>query len=132
MYNNNILAQSQYQPQYQMNRPIYPTLQQPYMGIKGRPVASIEEVRGSIIDFDGSTYYFPDMANQKIYTKQINADGTATLRVYELKETPTEEEQSFIPRSEFEAALEALRQSFTVPVPQTPATKPSSGISLNF
>ena len=53
----------------------------PYMGIKGRPVASIEEARASIIDFDGSIFYFPDLANKRIYTKQINMDGTALLQV---------------------------------------------------
>ena len=56
-------------------------------GLKGRPVSSIEEAKGSIIDFDGSVFFFPDLANQKIYTKQITADGTALLKMYELKET---------------------------------------------
>jgi len=41
-------------------------------------------VKASAIDFDGSIFYFPDLANQKIYTKQINMDGTATLNVYEI------------------------------------------------
>jgi hypothetical protein len=44
----------------------------------------------SIIDFDGSVFYFPDLANGKIYTKQINIDGTATTNVYTLTETPIE------------------------------------------
>lgn len=46
------------------------------MGIKGRPVSSIEEARAISIDFDGSVFYFPDLANRRIYTKQINMDGT--------------------------------------------------------
>jgi hypothetical protein len=57
-----------------MNRPVYPM---PQISLKGRPVASIEEARASIIDFDGSVFYFPDLANKCIYTKQINMDGTA-------------------------------------------------------
>ena len=40
--------------------------------LKGRPVSSIEEVRAASIDFDGSVFYFPDIANKRIYTKQIN------------------------------------------------------------
>ena len=43
------------------------------------------------IDFDGSTFFFPDLANKRIYTKQINIDGTASLNMYELKELPKEE-----------------------------------------
>ena len=53
-----------------------------------RPVSSIDEVKASVIDFDGSVFYFPDLANKKIYTKQINLDGTASLNMYELKEIP--------------------------------------------
>lgn len=111
MYNNTYTAA---QPQYQgytMNRPIY---QQP-VGIKGRPVASIEEARASIIDFDGSIFFFPDLANKRIYTKQINLDGTATLNVYELKTTPTEHE-NFVTREEFEAFVNSLRPPEPAPV----------------
>ena len=77
MYNNNqthtqIPSYMQYQT---VSRPTYQSM--PYMGIKGRPVASIEEARASIIDFDGSIFYFPDLANKRIYTKQINMDGSA-------------------------------------------------------
>ena len=53
-------------------------------GLKGRPVSSIEEARASSVDFDGTVFYFPDLANKCIYTKQINMDGTATLLMYEL------------------------------------------------
>ena len=50
---------------------------QPSYSLKGRPVSSLEEARALSIDFDGSVFYFPDLANKKIYTKQINMDGTA-------------------------------------------------------
>jgi hypothetical protein len=56
--------------------------------LKGRPVASLDEVRATSIDFDGSIFYFPDLANKRIYTKQINVDGTSTLNMYELKPIP--------------------------------------------
>jgi hypothetical protein len=39
------------------------------MLLKGRPVSSLEEVRALSIDFDGSIFYFPDVANKCIYTK---------------------------------------------------------------
>jgi hypothetical protein len=58
------------------------------MSLKGRLVSSLEEARASSIDFDGSVFNFPDLANKQIYTKQINIDGTASLYVYELREMP--------------------------------------------
>ena len=142
MYNNNLTQTQQpvYTPQqYTINRPIYQTMmQQPYAGIKGRPVASIEEARASIIDFDGSIFYFPDLANKRIYTKQINMDGTAILNMYELKEIPIETNSAgaqYVTREEFEAALSALRQTTPVPqsVPVEQNNKPvNPGMTLDF
>ena len=141
MYNLN-QTQQQQQPAayYPVNRPIYQAM--PYAGLKGRPVASIEEARASIIDFDGSIFYFPDLANKRIYTKQINMDGTAVLNMYELKEIPVETSPvnaQYVTREEFEAAIRALSQnSVTVQkapesVPQQPASKPAAaGVPLNF
>ena len=82
------------------------------MGIKGRPVSSLEEARAMSIDFDGSIFYFPDLANRRIYTKQINLDGTATLNVYEFKEMPDPQlqAQSYITRDEFNAVIEQLKK----------------------
>ena len=96
-----------YQTQQVYQRPIAPQ----QIGLKGRPVSSIEEVRASGIDIDGSIFYFPDVANKRIYTKQINLDGTATLNMYELKELPpmAVEGNNFITREEFNAAIENLR-----------------------
>jgi hypothetical protein len=34
------------------------------------------------IDLDGSLWVFPNVANGKIYTKQINNDGTASFKIY--------------------------------------------------
>ena len=129
MYNNTYTtaAQQPQYPNYAMNRPIY---SQP-MGIKGRPVASIEEARASIIDFDGSIFYFPDLANKRIYTKQINMDGSAILNVYELKLAPIEHE-NFVTREEFEAFVNSLRApAAPVEVPQAPA-QPVPPMPLNF
>lgn len=123
MYNN-----YNYYPQQNLNQQQAQYLRQPpQMLLKGRPVASMEEARAISIDFDGSIFYFPDVANKCIYTKQINLDGTATLNKYELKEIPTETSMlpsvdSFITRDEFETALAQLR-ALLVPAQQTPETQ---------
>jgi hypothetical protein len=57
-------------------------------GLKGRPVSSVDEVKATPVDFDGSIFYFPNLANNKIFTKQVNLAGTSLIRVYELVETP--------------------------------------------
>ena len=127
MYNNVYTAVQPQTPAYAINRPIY--TQQ--AGIKGRPVASIEEARASIIDFDGSIFYFPDLANKRIYTKQINLDGTANLLVYELKEI-VEEQDKYITREEFEAALNQLRGFTTAQSISAPTEEPKVKPVLNF
>ena len=76
-----------------------------------RPVTSIEEAKACPIDFDGSVFYFPDMANKRIYTKWINADGTPGFNMYELKEMPQQNSISnnYITREEFEEAMSQIR-----------------------
>ena len=66
-----------------------PQVAQPAM-LKGRPVTSLEEARVAQIDLDGSITFFPDVGNKKIYTKRINADGTAALQTYILEEKVVE------------------------------------------
>ena len=117
---------TQQQPVYQM--PSYLRQAPPQIGLKGRLVSSLEEARATSIDFDGSVFYFPDLANKRIYTKQINMDGTATLCVYELREMPVEREDSvsvpsiekFVTREEFERVLAELRQKPTEPAAPAP------------
>lgn len=116
MYQNNY----SYYPQNTQNQttPRYtPTI---YQGLKGRPVSSLEEARAQSIDFDGSVFYFPDIANKRIYTKQINLDGTASMNMYELKEIPVQTNNvvataDFITREEFEAAIAQLQASIIPP-----------------
>jgi hypothetical protein len=107
MYSNQNPTYSYFQNQTYV-RPQAPML-------KGRPVSSIEEAKAAAIDFDGSVFYFPDLANKRIYTKQINLDGTATMSMYELKEMPVPQmmssEAAFITREEFEEALAQIRAS---------------------
>ena len=117
----------QQQPYYQI--PSYLRQAPTQMGLKGRLVTSLEEARATSIDFDGSVFYFPDLANKRIYTKQINMDGTATLCVYELREMPVEKEDSvivpsiekFVTREEFERVLaQLLPQKPTEPAASAP------------
>lgn len=108
-YNQQAQQQQMYYTpqQQQMYRPSY------VLGLKGRPVSSIDEARAMTIDFDGSVFYFPDLANNRIYTKQINLDGTVSLLMYELKEIPasTPTNADFITRQEFETALAQLKNT---------------------
>lgn len=97
----------------------YPTQQMSYTrpiaytpsGLKGRPVSSLEEARASAVDFDGSVFFFPDLANKCIYTKQINVDGTATLLMYELKEIAAPPQPNYVTREEFENTIMQLKNS---------------------
>ena len=77
-----------------------------------RPVSSIEEVRACPIDFDGSVFYFADVANKRIYTKQINLDGTATINVYELKTDQGANSSQYVTKQEFENVINQLYSTF--------------------
>jgi hypothetical protein len=77
--------------------------------LKGRPVVSMEEARAAQIDLDGSLFIFTDIGNKKIYTKQINLDGTATLNTYSLVENVAPIE-SYVTKTEFEKAISSIRE----------------------
>ena len=95
--------------------------------LKGRPVSSLEEVRAIPIDFDGSVFYFPDIANRRIYTKQINLDGTALINMYEFKPIPVAQESTtntntdaFVTREEFEETMSKIKEMFAAMPAQNP------------
>lgn len=97
--------------QQQMVRPAYPS--SGLYSNRVRPVSSLEEARASVIDFDGSVFYFPDAANKRIYTKQINLDGTSLLNMYVLQEIPTppQPEQlaaAYVSKDEFQQTVSLL------------------------
>lgn len=127
-------GQSQQVSQNAYGQPQTYLRQAPPQGLKGHPVASLEEVRATSIDFDGSVFYFPDIANRRIYTKQINIDGTANLQMYELKEIPKEIElqqvpvDQFVTKEEFERVLAELRQSLTGQTTPVVVEKPQTEI----
>lgn len=119
--------QSQFQQRPQMpSQPMQMETQTPIPQnfLKGRPVVSIEEARAAQIDLDGSLHIFTDIGNKKIYTKQINLDGTATLNVYQLIEDTTS--SGYITRDEFEKAIQSLRAEMGGGV----QPKPSAGINF--
>lgn len=106
--------QQQYNGMFQPNMQMQ---QQQQNVIKGRPVSGIEEARAAMIDLDGSLFVFTDIANKKIYTKQIQLDGSAEVKIYRLVEQPiqenTETEQGdYVLRSEFEKALGNMNKQF--------------------
>ncbi|MBE5925598.1 MAG: hypothetical protein E7270_01200 [Lachnospiraceae bacterium] len=110
------------QPRFQFQDPNF---------LKGRPVTSIEEVRATPIDFDGSIFYFPDLTNNRIYTKQINMDGTPLFKVYELKALPLEPQiptGNFVTREEFEQVITQLKTMLTPP----PQSSPVDNIIAQF
>lgn len=109
------------QPRFQFQDPNF---------LKGRPVTSIEEVRATPIDFDGSIFYFPDLTNNRIYTKQINMDGTPLFKVYELKALPLEPQNltgNFVTREEFEQVITQLKTMLT-----PPQSSPADNIIAQF
>lgn len=99
-----------------------------------RPVSSIEEVKASPIDFDGSIFYFTDIANKKIYTKQINMDGTVSINLYEQKDLLSSlsdqipDISQFVTRQEFETIISDLKQLLINPetIQDTTAQKTST------
>jgi hypothetical protein len=118
---------------YQQQTPLRPSSTfSPTIGLKGRPVSSLDEVRATTIDFDGSVFFFPDLANKRIYTKQINMDGTPSLCMYELKEIPTTPTQgSYVTREEFDAAMAQIKSILTpTRAPQQETTETNNNYSF--
>lgn len=93
-YNNPYLQPRIVQPPV-AQQPIYQSYAQQFAQIKGRPVTNIEEARAAQIDFDGSSNYFPSLAEGKIYEKAIDLNGTPIFRVYELAKPQEKKEVSY-------------------------------------
>ena len=86
--------------------------QQNIQMLKGRPVSSYDEAKAAMIDLDGSMFVFTDIANKRIYTKQIMLDGSAELKVYTLQEQNIKEQKQntdYVLQSDFEQAIEILK-----------------------
>lgn len=88
MYYNNYMPNRWQMPnpmqQQQMMQQQFPQMPQQQLGLKGRLVSSIEEVRAIPVDMDGSETYFPHPASNSIFTKSIGMDGNQVIRRYVL------------------------------------------------
>lgn len=132
------------QQQYGAMQPQQPVQQQMQsnMGqVKGWPVTGEEEARRAMIEpMDPSVYFFPDLANGKVYTKQINPETFAPMfRVFQLVDNQPAPVQPapidtsmFAQRDEVEqlrATVASMQEtidqlrSYQHSAPPTPATK---------
>lgn len=105
--------QNQYNQMFPQQEMMQQQVPQQMQMIKGRPVSSLEEARASMIDLDGSMYVFTDVANKRIYTKQIMLDGTAELKTYvleEQKQAQANTNSSYVLQQDFEEAIEILTE----------------------
>lgn len=93
---------------------------------KGRPVVSIDEARAAQIDFDGSLYIFTDLGKGKIYTKQFNPDGTATLNTFVILQEKEPDPVEYVTKAEFESALSNIQASLGSLVKETPSAAPAT------
>ena len=103
------------EPQYQQPAQQYgqQPMQQQMQVLKGRPVASFDEAKASMIDLDGSLFVFPDISNKMIYTKQIMLDGSADIKKYVLVEDSGAQAQQqnnkYVLRKDFENIVITLQ-----------------------
>lgn len=79
--------------------------------LKCRPVSSKDEARAFQIDLDGSLWVFTDVGNGKIYTKQVNNDGTAAFKTYiitEESDNPYTTSSQYVTKEEFNKVIKEL------------------------
>ena len=109
---NRFLQTEQYGGSYGYTPSNYQVQNVTQQTLKGRPVSSFDEAKASMIDLDGSLFVFTDIANNKIYTKQILLDGSAELKIYSL-ESPIKQKQineDYVLRKDFESVINELLQ----------------------
>ena len=94
--------------------------------LKCRPVSSKEEARAFQIDLDGSLWVFTDLGNGKIYTKQVNNDGTATFKTYAFAEDENPYSSSqYVTKQEFNKVIQALMAAMPNNGAQEPVPAPA-------
>ena len=77
--------------------------------LKCRPVSSKDEAKAYQIDLDGSLWVFTDVGNEKVYTKQVNNDGTATFKTYALVEDEDPyKSNEYVTKEQFNKVIQAL------------------------
>ena len=108
--------------------------------LKCRPVSSKDEARAYQIDLDGSLWVFTDLGNGKIYTKQVNNDGTATFKTYVFTEDENPYNSTeYVTKEEFNkviktlmAAMQPVSSQEPVPVSNNPANGSKATTTMNF
>ena len=101
--------------------------------LKGRFVSSVDEVRAAQVDFDGSIFIFPDMANKKIYTKQIDLNGNVKLEEYDW--VPIEKTAAvgdFVTKQEFEETMAKVKEAISQATQPQVTKQPQSKEGFNF
>lgn len=101
--------------------------------LKGRFVSSVDEVRAAQVDFDGSVFVFPDMANKKIYTKQIDLNGNVKLEEYDW--VPIEKTAAvgdFVTKQEFEETMAKVKEAISQATQPQVTPQPQSKEGFNF
>jgi len=81
--------------------------------LKCRPVSSKEEAIACQIDLDGSLWVLTDIGNGKIYTKQINTDGTATFRTFKEEIQSASNQTEYVTKDELNQAIQSLIATFS-------------------
>ena len=107
--------------------------------LKCRPVSSKDEARAFQIDLDGSLWVFTDVGNEKIYTKQINTDGTATFKTYVFVEDKSSYDNGttdeYVTKNEFNKVIQTLVteiQSMNQSQPTTTKSLKETPTLMNF
>ena len=106
--NNNMLLSNTPYDNYMGNRKI-DSQELMYQFLKCRPVSSKEQAMAYQIDLDGSLWVFTDVGNGKIYTKQVNNDGTAAFKTYIFtEEQGPYNSNDYVTKSEFNKVVQTL------------------------
>lgn len=77
---------------------------------KAYPVSSFDEAKAAMVDFDGSLNLFIDMQHNCIYTKQLDNNGLANLRIYKLFEEPEKVEPQYASKKDVEDILDYVQK----------------------
>lgn len=101
------------QQQQMMQQQFQQMPQQQMLGLKGRVVSSIDEVRATSVDMDGSETYFPYPASNAIFTKSIDMNGNQVIRKYVLDTDTNNQDISISDLSKRVKSLEEILEGLT-------------------
>lgn len=90
---NQMFQPQQFQPQMQlpqMPQQQLPPMQQQNVGLPGKVVEGIDNVKTMDIPMDGNMYYFPKADGTEIYTKRWLQNGTTEQLVFKMQQAEVE------------------------------------------